>query len=131
MSTGKTVLGLATGVAIGAVLGVLFAPAKGSETRSRLMGYADDISDFVDESVENFKSKGINMTRLKGHWNEVKGKLKQQFSALTDIDLNYVEGKEEELLGRLQQKLGKTKDEIIEIINNFLKPQQQTQTSGR
>lgn len=50
--------------------------------------------------------------RLKGNWNEVKGKLKQKYADLTDDDLLYVEGKEEELLGRLQQKLGKTRQEL-------------------
>jgi uncharacterized protein YjbJ (UPF0337 family) len=49
---------------------------------------------------------------VKGNWNEVKGKLKQEFGELTDNDLTYSEGKEDELIGKLQQKLGKTKDEI-------------------
>ncbi len=50
--------------------------------------------------------------QVKGTWNEVKGKLKQKYAQLTDDDLTYVEGKEDEMYGRLQQKLGKTKDEI-------------------
>jgi uncharacterized protein YjbJ (UPF0337 family) len=50
--------------------------------------------------------------RLKGQWNEVKGKLKQKYADLTDDDLLYVEGKEEELLGKLQKRLGKTRAEI-------------------
>lgn len=50
--------------------------------------------------------------KIKGNWNEMKGKLKQQYGNLTDNDLTYVEGKEDELYGRLQQKLGKTKDEV-------------------
>lgn len=50
--------------------------------------------------------------KLKGNWNELKGKLKQQYAKLTDDDLTYVEGKEDELLGRLQQKTGKAKDEL-------------------
>lgn len=48
----------------------------------------------------------------KGKWNQLKGKVKQQWADLTDDDLLYVEGKEEELLGRLQEKTGKTKDEL-------------------
>jgi uncharacterized protein YjbJ (UPF0337 family) len=59
---------------------------------------------------------------LKGSWNELKGKLKQQYADLTDNDLTYVEGKEDELFGRLQQKLGKTKDEIKNMVNGLLKP---------
>jgi uncharacterized protein YjbJ (UPF0337 family) len=49
---------------------------------------------------------------LKGSWNEVKGKLKQKYSQLTDDDLMFAEGKEDELLGRLQQKLGRTKEDL-------------------
>lgn len=49
---------------------------------------------------------------LKGDWNEVKGKLKQKFGQLTDDDLSFTEGKEDEWLGRLQQKLGKTKEDL-------------------
>ncbi|MBK8580397.1 MAG: CsbD family protein [Flavobacteriales bacterium] len=55
--------------------------------------------------------------KIKGNWNELKGKLKQQYGQLTDNDLTYVEGKEDELYGRLQQKLGKTKDQVQELFN--------------
>ncbi|MEX0844248.1 MAG: CsbD family protein [Balneolaceae bacterium] len=54
----------------------------------------------------------MNNLTIKGTWNETKGKLKQKFSKLTDDDLAFTEGKEDELIGRLQKKLGKTKDEI-------------------
>jgi uncharacterized protein YjbJ (UPF0337 family) len=56
----------------------------------------------------------ITMTKLqfKGGWNEVKGKLKQKYAQLTDDDLAFAEGKEDELLGRLQQKLGKSKEDL-------------------
>jgi uncharacterized protein YjbJ (UPF0337 family) len=56
----------------------------------------------------------IVMTRLnfKGSWNEAKGKLKQKYAQLTDDDLAFAEGKEDELLGRLQQRLGRSKDEL-------------------
>jgi uncharacterized protein YjbJ (UPF0337 family) len=50
--------------------------------------------------------------QLKGNWNEVKGKLKQKYGQLTDDDLAFAEGKEDELLGRLQKRLGRTKDEL-------------------
>jgi len=49
---------------------------------------------------------------VKGTWNTVKGKLKQAYGNLTDDDLKYEEGKDEELLGRLQTKTGKSKDEL-------------------
>lgn len=58
----------------------------------------------------------MNKTVVEGNWNEKKGKLKQRFAVLTDNDLMYEEGKREELYGRLQKKLGKTKDEILKII---------------
>jgi uncharacterized protein YjbJ (UPF0337 family) len=57
-----------------------------------------------------------NATERTGNWNEIKGKLKQKFSILTDNDLLLVEGKKDELLGRLQKKLGKTKEEIRLLI---------------
>jgi len=50
--------------------------------------------------------------RFKGSWNETKGKLKQKYGQLTDDDLTFTEGKDEELLGRLQKKLGKSKEEL-------------------
>lgn len=56
---------------------------------------------------------------FKGNWNELKGKLKQQFASLTDNDVLYEEGKKDELLGRLQIKLGKTKEEIQKLINDL------------
>lgn len=59
------------------------------------------------------------ITEMKGNWAEVKGKLKQKFATLTDDDLLFVEGKEEELEGRLQAKLGKTKAEIKKIISEL------------
>jgi uncharacterized protein YjbJ (UPF0337 family) len=50
--------------------------------------------------------------QLKGNWNEIKGKLKQKYGQLTDDDLVFAEGKEDELLGRLQKRLGRTKDDL-------------------
>lgn len=56
---------------------------------------------------------------LKGRWNEIKGKMKQKYSQLTDDDLTFVEGKEDELYGRLQQRLGKDKEEIRKELEGF------------
>jgi len=58
----------------------------------------------------------MNTTVIKGNWNEKKSKLKQKFAILTDNDLMLIEGKKEEMLGRLQIKLGKTKEELHKII---------------
>lgn len=61
----------------------------------------------------------MNTTELAGKWNELKGVLKQKYAYLTDDDLLFVEGKEEELYGRIQQKIGKTKDEIKKMISEL------------
>jgi uncharacterized protein YjbJ (UPF0337 family) len=58
----------------------------------------------------------MNTTELKGNWDEQKGKLKQKFATLTDNDLLFLEGKKEEMLGKLQIKLGKSKEELHKII---------------
>ncbi|MGH8102767.1 MAG: CsbD family protein [Chthoniobacterales bacterium] len=61
------------------------------------------------------------MTNLqfRGSWNEAKGKLKQKYGQLTDDDLTFVQGKDDELLGRLQQKLGKSKEELRKEIERL------------
>jgi uncharacterized protein YjbJ (UPF0337 family) len=56
-----------------------------------------------------------NSTEITGKWNELKGKLKQKYAELTDDDLTYEEGKDDEMWGRLQQKIGKTKKEIMSL----------------
>jgi uncharacterized protein YjbJ (UPF0337 family) len=63
----------------------------------------------------------IDMTNLqfKGSWNEVKGKLKQKYGQLTDDDLAFAEGKDDELLGRLQRKLGKAKEDLRREIESM------------
>jgi uncharacterized protein YjbJ (UPF0337 family) len=58
----------------------------------------------------------MNTTEVKGKWNEQKGKLKKEFASLTDNDLMFEEGKKDEMLGKLQVKLGKTKEELQKII---------------
>lgn len=57
--------------------------------------------------------------KMKGNWNELKGKIKQNYGELTEDDLTYEEGKEDELVGRLQKKMGKTKEEVTSWINNL------------
>ena len=54
----------------------------------------------------------MNKLTIEGNWNEIKGKLKQKYGELTDDDLTFAKGKEDEMYGRLQKKLGKTKDEV-------------------
>ena len=61
----------------------------------------------------------MNKLQIKGTWNEAKGKLKQKYAQLTDDDLLFVEGKEDELYGRLQNRLGRTKEEIIKELGSI------------
>ncbi|KEO75721.1 CsbD family protein [Anditalea andensis] len=57
--------------------------------------------------------------KLKGNWNQIKGKLKQQYGDLTDDDLTYTEGKEDELIGKIQAKTGQTKEDVQKFIDNL------------
>lgn len=57
--------------------------------------------------------------RTKGNWNKIKGELKKKYGELTEDDLVYAEGEEDELIGRIQQKLGKAKNEVIDIIRKL------------
>lgn len=61
----------------------------------------------------------MDKLELKGNWNELKGKLKQNYGNLTDDDLTYVEGQEDELLGKLQKKIGKSREEIIKELKSL------------
>ena len=61
----------------------------------------------------------MNKTEVKGNWNEQKGKLKQKFAVLTDNDLLFEEGKQDEMYGKLQIKLGKTKEELHKILTGL------------
>jgi uncharacterized protein YjbJ (UPF0337 family) len=60
----------------------------------------------------------MNKLQFKGSWNEIKGKLKQKYAQLTDDDLKYAEGKDDELIGRLQKKLGKSAEEVRHILES-------------
>lgn len=57
--------------------------------------------------------------KLKGNWNEVKGKVKQKYADLTDDDLLYEEGKDEELIGKIQKKVGQSKEEVKKWIESL------------
>lgn len=61
----------------------------------------------------------MDKLEIKGKWNELKGKIKQAYADLTDDDLMYEEGKDEEMLGRLQQKTGKGRDELVKWIKSL------------
>jgi uncharacterized protein YjbJ (UPF0337 family) len=67
----------------------------------------------------NLKIEIMDTLELKGNWNEKKGKMKQAYGNLTDDDLKYEEGKDDEFLGRLQKKLGKSRDELVKWIKSL------------
>jgi uncharacterized protein YjbJ (UPF0337 family) len=61
----------------------------------------------------------MDSSEIKGNWNASKGRLKQKFAVLTDNDLLFAEGKKDEMIGRLQIKLGKSKEELLKIISGL------------
>lgn len=61
----------------------------------------------------------MDKLQIKGNWNEIKGKVKQAYADLTDDDLTYKEGQEDQLIGKLQQKTGKKREELVKWINEL------------
>jgi uncharacterized protein YjbJ (UPF0337 family) len=61
----------------------------------------------------------MDKLELQGDWNQIKAKIKQAYAHLTDDDLKYEDGKDDELLGRLQEKLGKGRDELVKWIKSL------------
>jgi len=70
-------------------------------------------------SVTLIKILVMDRLELKGSWNQLKGKVKQAHGDLTDDDLRYEEGKDDELLGRLQKKLGKSREDLIRWLKSL------------
>ncbi len=88
--------------------------SKGTYRSSDLTHSTDELS---TEGAGSFRDQ--NQLNIKGNWNEIKGRLKQQYASLTDDDLTYSEGREDEMLGKLQQKTGKSKIELAREINGY------------
>lgn len=61
----------------------------------------------------------MDRLRFKGSWNEVKGKIKQRWGDLTDDDLMFQEGKEDELIGKIQRRTGESREEVVRYINSL------------
>lgn len=61
----------------------------------------------------------MKTVKVSENWNEQKGKLKLKFNKLTDLDLMYEGGKQDEMFGKLQIKLGKTREELQKIMAGF------------
>ncbi|WP_367615635.1 CsbD family protein [Pontibacter liquoris] len=124
---GKILLATLAGIGAGVVTGVLLAPDNGRTTRDSVKRTLTKVSDDMERTMKKWMSGLENQGVTKpgsslvmhGSWDDVKGQLKQNYADLTDDDLLYAEGKEDELFGRLQRKLGKTKDEIVSLISDM------------
>ena len=97
---GKVLLTSLAGAGVGAALGVLLYSKKGMARRQHFRNYR------IDQRL-----------RLQGDWQQLKDKLQQTYTHLTDEDLTYVEGRGHELVNRLQAKLGKRKRQIVKLLN--------------
>lgn len=137
-NAGKILLAALAGAGAGIIAGMLLAPDKGTATRENWKGMASKYSGSLGEQASKLgsdleakfkeyagKLEDLGLTgagsslNLKGSWDEIKGKLKQQYGDLTDEDLTYTEGQGDELVGKLQTKLGKGKSEITKMLNDM------------
>jgi uncharacterized protein YjbJ (UPF0337 family) len=95
------------------------------------MAYANnhvDLTTLTIKTAENLNEerKVMNTLQVKGNWNVAKGKLKQKYAQLTDDDLQYVEGKEDELIGRIQKRTGAAKEAVEQTVDECLARKKQT-----
>jgi uncharacterized protein YjbJ (UPF0337 family) len=91
----------------------LAACGKNSNTKAR-----EEVRE-TTEKAHDAATDSSGTLKIKGNWNEVKGKLKQKFGQLTDDDVMYEKGKEDELYGRLQKRLGKSREEVQRILDDM------------
>ncbi len=137
-NSGKILLAALAGAGAGIIAGLLMAPEKGKATRDKigsaatkysgqlgeqLSKYGEDLDSKFKGYIEKLEDMGLTGSgaslKIKGEWDAAKGKLKQQYAQLTDDDLQYTEGQGDELIGRLQNKLGKAKSEIVKMLNDL------------
>ncbi|SNR71203.1 MULTISPECIES: CsbD family protein [Hymenobacter] len=137
-NSGKILLAALAGAGAGIIAGLLMAPDKGKATRGKigeaatkysgqlgeqLSKYGEDLDSKFKGYIEKLEDLGLtgagSKLKLQGNWDEAKGKLKQQYAQLTDEDLEYAEGQGDELVGRLQNKLGKAKSEVVKLLNDL------------
>ena len=127
-SSNKYWIAALAGASAGVIAGLLMAPDSGKGTIDNLKRSAMRIGDQLDSSfraaMNKLEDKGITRAgdslQVQGKWDTVKGKMKSQYGDLTDQDLAYIEGQEDQFLGNLQTKLGKTKKELVSWINGLV-----------
>ena len=127
-NSNKVWIAALAGASAGVIAGLLMAPESGKGTIDGLKRSALRLGDQLDNSfrVAMNKMENMGLTRpgdslqVQGKWDTVKGKMKTQYGDLTDQDLAYIEGQEDQLLGNLQTKLGKTKKELVSWINGLV-----------
>ncbi|RZJ62403.1 MAG: CsbD family protein [Hymenobacter sp.] len=133
-NAGKILLAALAGASAGIVAGILLAPDKGSVTLDNWKGAAKDAGAKLGDQYKQYsadletKFQGLaekisGLTGgldIAGNWDSIKGQLKQKYGQLTDEDLTLADGKVDELLGRLEQKLGISKDEITKVISDLV-----------
>jgi uncharacterized protein YjbJ (UPF0337 family) len=127
-SNNKFWIAALAGASAGIIAGLLMAPESGKDTLGNLRRKAMRLGDELDETFRALtgKAESLGLTRpgdslqVQGKWDQVKGKLKAQYGDLTDHDLAYIEGQEDTLLGKLESKLGKSKQELVNYINSLV-----------
>ena len=127
---GKILMATLAGIGAGVVAGILLAPENGKATRDSVMRSLYKASDEMNAKVKNWtanlKSMGSQGNTnddeqlvMHGSWDDVKVQLRNNYEELTEEDLSYQRGSEHELLDRIQQRLGKTKDEVIRLLSEL------------
>jgi gas vesicle protein len=118
------------GIGAGVAAGILLAPENGRATRENVMRSLNKVSDEMNTKVkswtDNLKAKSgkgsghhDDQLVMHGSWDDVKSQLRQNYNELTEEDLEYNKGSEHELLDRIQQRLGKTKDEVVRLLSEL------------
>jgi gas vesicle protein len=129
----KILIATLAGIGVGVAAGVLLAPKNGRDTREEVMHQLNRASDEVNSSVRRWTSslKGKQTHKagtppheeydlvMHGSWEDVRSQLRQNYTELTEEDLSYEKGREDELLERLQTRMGKTRDEIKRLLSDL------------
>ncbi|WP_299819309.1 YtxH domain-containing protein [uncultured Pontibacter sp.] len=126
----KILMATLAGIGAGIAAGVLLSPNNGRNNRDELKRTltkaGDDLNATIKSWTENLRSKsgkasgqGDDQLVMHGSWEDVKRLLRNNYEELTEDDLNYEQGSENELLSRLQTRLNKTKDEILKLLSDF------------